>query len=468
MGEEQQTEVSLGRRHIIERPRLTQLLDETSARVIMLVAPAGYGKTTLARQWLANRPHAWYQATPASADIAALALGIVGSTADLIPHAGRHHREWLPTSPEPESEIDVIADLLLDELKALPRDSWLVLDDVHLLASEASETMLRLVIESGTSPILITGRIRPPWVSARDLLYGRYFELGHSTLAMTFDETNAILKSADSEAAHGLIALADGWPAVIGLAALSPTPVNFAQDVPQTLHDYFAEEIYNALDLSVRETLSCLAIHRTVTRDFAEAVMGSEAIDAIGCGISAGLFPVSSRADLEFHPLLHPFFRTRFHELPQERIDTTLTRAIEVLIDKRAWDDAFWLIEEFQQFDLLDPFLAKALEPLTQEGRLSTLRAWLAFGRKHRPDSPYVDLLDAELSFRGGLHHRAGLLACRSAAGFIADEPLQSLAYYRAGQCKHFTSAPREALALFQKASDTARTVGRVRDALWG
>jgi len=51
---------------IIERPRLTRQLDECAARTILLVAPAGYGKTTLARQWLADKPHAWCALTPAS------------------------------------------------------------------------------------------------------------------------------------------------------------------------------------------------------------------------------------------------------------------------------------------------------------------------------------------------------------------------------------------------------------------
>ena len=41
-------------RHIIERPRLTKLLDGADARIILLVAPAGYGKTTLAREWTAS------------------------------------------------------------------------------------------------------------------------------------------------------------------------------------------------------------------------------------------------------------------------------------------------------------------------------------------------------------------------------------------------------------------------------
>src|SRR5438132_11222009 len=69
--------VPAGRRHIIKRPRLTRLLDETSARVILLVAPAGYGKTTLAQEWLSGRRNsAWWAATSMSADVATLAAGI--------------------------------------------------------------------------------------------------------------------------------------------------------------------------------------------------------------------------------------------------------------------------------------------------------------------------------------------------------------------------------------------------------
>ena len=51
------------------------LLDESQGRIKMLVAPAGYGKTTLARQWLKGKTAAWYTGTPASTDVAALAAG---------------------------------------------------------------------------------------------------------------------------------------------------------------------------------------------------------------------------------------------------------------------------------------------------------------------------------------------------------------------------------------------------------
>src|SRR5689334_1207733 len=62
---------------IIKRPRLTSILDESKARILLLVAPAGYGKTTLAREWIENKEDvAWYSGGPATADVAALAVGM--------------------------------------------------------------------------------------------------------------------------------------------------------------------------------------------------------------------------------------------------------------------------------------------------------------------------------------------------------------------------------------------------------
>ncbi|MDX6398443.1 MAG: hypothetical protein QOJ43_1851, partial [Gaiellaceae bacterium] len=75
MGEGIAPRTQLRRRRIIERPRLTRLLDTGQGRIKMLVAPAGYGKTTLVRQWLVGKTATWYTATQASTDVAALAAG---------------------------------------------------------------------------------------------------------------------------------------------------------------------------------------------------------------------------------------------------------------------------------------------------------------------------------------------------------------------------------------------------------
>src|SRR5215475_14226804 len=63
--------------HIIERPRLIARFREGGgARVSVLAAPAGYGKTTLAHQWSERQagPVAWYRTTRASGDVALLAV----------------------------------------------------------------------------------------------------------------------------------------------------------------------------------------------------------------------------------------------------------------------------------------------------------------------------------------------------------------------------------------------------------
>src|SRR6516225_9659869 len=119
----------VGRDHIIKRPRLTRLLDETEARVILLVAPAGYGKTTLAREWLANRPHGWYRGTTATADVAALALGLAKAASAVIPGTGERLKQRLRASRAPVEEVERLAELLAEDLADWPVRAWLTFDD---------------------------------------------------------------------------------------------------------------------------------------------------------------------------------------------------------------------------------------------------------------------------------------------------------------------------------------------------
>src|SRR5258708_37298408 len=92
-----QKDVSPAQRHIIERPRLYRLLDEAEARIILLCAPAGYGKTTLARQWVSKRGRKafWYQARAESTDPVALAQGLARTLVSEFPSAQKHLNEYL-------------------------------------------------------------------------------------------------------------------------------------------------------------------------------------------------------------------------------------------------------------------------------------------------------------------------------------------------------------------------------------
>ena len=134
MGEGITASQGIRRRRIIERPRLMSLLDGGQGRIRMLVAPAGYGKTTLARQWLEGKPAAWYTGTPASTDVAALAAQLRDCLATVVPDVGTALMERLPVTRRPEEDATVLAGMLAGDLMMWPSEAWLVFDDYHAIA----------------------------------------------------------------------------------------------------------------------------------------------------------------------------------------------------------------------------------------------------------------------------------------------------------------------------------------------
>ncbi|MGH3142703.1 MAG: hypothetical protein ACRDO9_06190, partial [Gaiellales bacterium] len=262
--------------YFIERPRLTQLLDEATAPVIMLIAPAGFGKTTLARQWLAPRRRGWYRGSPAAADVAALAVGLARSAGSIIPDAGRRMGERLRATGTPEKDVEPLAELLAEDLAKWPDDAWLAFDDYQFACeSPFAEEFVERVLALCPLKLLLTSRKRPSWATSRRILYGDIYEIGRSLLAMSQEEAEQVLADRRGSEARGLIALADGWPAVIGLAALTEE-IDLPDDgLPEALYDYFAEELYQAADPEVRWSLSQLSLSLSVAPEVAESVLGS-------------------------------------------------------------------------------------------------------------------------------------------------------------------------------------------------
>ena len=206
------------RRHIIDRPRLTRLLDQTRAPVIMLVAAAGYGKTTLARQWIEDKPHAWYNITSASSDVAALVLGLARALADPANQQLTLLRERLRATREPEREVPRLIELFAGSFENELQNGWIVLDDYQALAgSAAAEDFVEGIVRRTPARILLTSRSRPRWADARQILYGELYEIGQIPLAMCEEEAETLLQHVGTKPARGLAALAHGWPAVLGL-----------------------------------------------------------------------------------------------------------------------------------------------------------------------------------------------------------------------------------------------------------
>ena len=92
----------LFRRHV-RRPRLTALLDESAAQAILLVAPAGYGKTSLVTEWVENRESVvWYRATESSEDLAAFSVGVAEAIEAIVPDAATSLHQRVRVAEQPE------------------------------------------------------------------------------------------------------------------------------------------------------------------------------------------------------------------------------------------------------------------------------------------------------------------------------------------------------------------------------
>ena len=135
-------------RRIIERPRLIKMLDESDARVILLLAPAGYGKTTLARQWAKTLNGAiWVTLTTAHRDVVTFAEDIGLGLAQLGDQESTAFiRKYVRARSNPQRAAREVGIALSERIRAA-RTQWLVLDDYHELSgSRDIDELVRVVI----------------------------------------------------------------------------------------------------------------------------------------------------------------------------------------------------------------------------------------------------------------------------------------------------------------------------------
>jgi LuxR family maltose regulon positive regulatory protein len=428
---------SPAQRHIIKRPRLTKLLDEAEGRILLLIAPAGYGKTTLAREWLAQRGRRglWYRARTGASDVAVVARSLSKALAPLSSTIERSTRELLAALTTPEEEPDAIADLMADELDGWPVGTWLVMDEYELVAPHAGPVRLgeRFVQVSGAR-VLITGRDRPSWIKPRDLLYGDAFELRAASLAMTLDEASQVLDSA-THAPAGLVALADGWPAVIGLAALLPGEVNPTTDVQSALFDYVAQELFDKLDADVQRHLVLLSMPSALTPELVQSAVGDATERVLASSINAGLITVREGQDLEIHPLCRAFLQQKVWDIGvgKDQID-----ALAVwLLAASEWDDSFELISRFDLRERLPLLIERGLRTVLSDGRLAAVEKWVAWANEERLEGPELALARAEIYLRRGDWELSESLAV-TCARMTSSPEVAAEAHLCAGTATHF------------------------------
>ncbi|HEY7206713.1 MAG TPA: AAA family ATPase [Gaiellaceae bacterium] len=195
-------------------PLVNRLRATSSFPYLTVVAPAGYGKTTLLAQWAArdDRPFAWVTVDDHDNDATVFLAGVAAALAR-IADADAAALETLPA--------------LTAELAALEQPLVVVLDDAHLLYSRASLELVSAVADHlpDRSLLALAGRVAPRLPIARLRSSGRVLELGVDALALSVREADRLLRDAGVELeqpeVERLAAVTEGWPVGLYLAALA-------------------------------------------------------------------------------------------------------------------------------------------------------------------------------------------------------------------------------------------------------
>jgi len=460
---EQLTAARIRQPKIIDRPRLTRQLDACGARIILLIAPAGYGKTTLAREWLRNRPHAWFTATAASVDVAALATGVAHAMQKVVPGVGERMLTRLRLSAVPAVEAEVFADMLAEDLVSWPEDAVLVVDDYQAISgAEPCENFFGTLVSRSAARLLLTSRTHPTWAAARSLLYAQHFELGQEDLAMTDEEAECLID--DPRA----LRLAKGWPALVNLAAsVSTIPAEGELFDSSTLHAFFAEELFRSTPKDVQRSLCQLAACPDLTLQTVRRLLGAESAAAV-LRIGTGLGFVSVANDiLHVHPLIRKFLAA---QPPPEDLDSpgALRHLAEFLIDATCWDEAFEVIANIKSADLLGRLIDASLAEMLSSGRHATIRNWALLARNLPGEAPPTLLLaEAELASREGHQDRAEALAGQTARS-TSQADLRAKAWNLAGRSAHLRDRYEKAMEYHRLAETSAERAPDLIDALWG
>jgi ATP/maltotriose-dependent transcriptional regulator MalT len=442
----------------IERPRLTKLLDEAGARIILLAAPAGYGKTTLAQQWTrAQEKVGWYSGGPAMVDVAGLSVGIVETLAamgeparsDLVERvrilAARGH--------DPRGLAKAVSG-------AAPGSDWLlVVDDYHhALGSPEAEAFFEELVALTEFRLLITSRERPGWLPARKVVYGEAAVVEMDALAFTDEEALEVLGGRGEQ----IVAEARGWPAVIGLAAMRGE-VGVASGLPpDDLYRFFAEDLFRSASPQLREAMFSLALAGV---EGARELLGRGHVELVEEAAERGFLAGGANGPV-VHPLLRGFLLAKIREEAEARRETLVASAITWLAGRRRWDDCLVLLEQFPNAGRILTVLESGLSEVLDSGRIASVKQWVALASTcGLRENPLLLLAEAEIALRERAEGRA--LALAEEAGRRLTGDLASRAYVAAARAAHLQDDAPETRRLSKLGAASATTEAARDEALW-
>ncbi|MDR2986289.1 MAG: LuxR C-terminal-related transcriptional regulator [Nocardiopsaceae bacterium] len=477
----------------VPRPRLLGALDEGVARrLIMLCAPAGFGKTALLAEWAwqGERPAAWLSLDAGDNDPARFWRYVVAALDRTRPGIAERVGPLLgPPSPSSfEGPVTAIINELATETETDAggdREVLLVLDDYHVIDAQPVHNSLEFLLEHLPPELrlVMASRSDPPLPLARLRASGQLAELRSGDLRFSTQESAALLNEAiggdlPAETVEALAARTEGWAVGLQLAAMSlrgrPDTASFVADFSGShryVLDYLAEEVLERQSEEVRTFLLETSVLERLSGGLCDAVTGR--------ADSQAMLERIERANLFLIPLDEMRGWWRYHHLFADLLQARLQqerpgRAVAVHRNAAVWHETHGHADDAIRHALGAGdavWAARLIEKHADEliylrGEGTTVLRWLATLPREVTDArPRLLLTQAALAL---LSRRAetveGLLDAASRAFANADkEPFEPSVGQGASLLGNLPAAialGRTALAQLRGDADSAVTFG--------
>jgi LuxR family transcriptional regulator, maltose regulon positive regulatory protein len=466
---------------VVVRQGLVDLLaGEVRARLVLVVAPAGWGKTSLLREWCAEgggRGVAWLSVDGGDNDPVRFWAGVIAAVSGVCPGAGGSALGVLRAGGV--RAAGAVLGAVINDLAGMAGRVTLVLDDFHLITNPVIREWFAFLVEHlpPTLGLVVAARSDPELPLARLRGRGEMAEIRADELRFSEAETAELLNGTlglalPPEDIHVLQQRTEGWVGGLYLAGLSlrggkdrgGLVRGFAGDDRQIV-DYFAAEVLDGLPGRVRSHLVRTSVLGRFCGPLCDAVTGAQG--------SQQLLEELERSQLFLVPLDATRRWYRYHTLFAELLRHELDRSepgLAALLHRRAsaWHrqhgsageaidhavlagdlaDARQLIAA-HCFPLIHQGLAETVDgwldrlppqmvvedartclargfAARQLGRLDEVEPWLAAARAAVPQGPFTDgpasVESGVSALQAGYRHMIGDLAGEAAAGRRAAE----------------------------------------------
>jgi LuxR family transcriptional regulator, maltose regulon positive regulatory protein len=380
----------------IRRPSLIErLAGDASRPVVSVVAPAGYGKTTLLSHWAENssQAFAWVSVDEEDNDPKVL-LSYVARALDAVQLVGSQVFEALasPVSSVPGSVVPRLGSAFW----SMTVPVVLVLDDVHLLRNRECRDALSVLADHVPpgSWLVLAVQGEPPLRIARLRAEGRVLEIGPGDLMLSRAEAAALLRAAEvtlsEDDVAGLHQRTEGWPAGLYLAALylreggplGTAAVSFGGD-DRLVSEYMESEFLERMSQRDRVFLTRTAVLERMSGPLCDAVLdrpGSAATLTDLARSNLLLVPLDRRDQwYRYHHLFRDMLRAELERLQPELVPVLRRRAAD-------WSQQNGLPEEALEYaiaagdvDTVARLVQDLWPPTYRQGRFATLQQWFGW-----------------------------------------------------------------------------------------